>query len=155
MSMHICFLFGHSDCPAEVLPQLVASVEYHYTQYGVRQFYVGNRGNFDRLTATALRQLKKQHPNAELYLLLAYHPSERRVNLPEDFDGSFYPPIDAVPKPYRIVRANRYMVDIADSIICYVNRIGNSRELLCYAQRGLSEKRIDNIAAKEQNLIGK
>lgn len=148
--MKSCFLFGHSDCPQYVIPQIVASLEYHYTQYGVRQFYVGNRGNFDRLAATALRQMKKQHPNVELYLLLAYHPGERRVNLPEDFDGSFYPPIDSVPKPYRIVRANQYMADISDSIICYVNYIGNSRELLRYAQRGLNEKRIDNIATKEQ-----
>lgn len=153
--MKSCFLFGHADCPQYVIPQIVASLEYHYTHYGVRQFYVGNRGSFDRLAATALRQLKKQHPNAELYLLLAYHPGERKTNLPEEFDGSFYPSINAVPKPHRIVCANRYMVDIADSIICYVNHTGNSRELLRYAQRSLNEKRIDNIAAKEQNLIGK
>lgn len=148
--MKSCFLFGHSDCPQNVIPQIVASLEYHYTHYGVRQFYVGNRGNFDRLAAIALRQLKKQHPNAELYLLLAYHPGERKIILPEEFDGSFYPSIDFVPKPHRIVCANQYMVDTADSIICYVNHVGNSRELLCYAHRSLYEKRIDNIAAKEQ-----
>ena len=111
---------------------------------------MGNRGNFDRLAATVLRLLKKLHPDMELYLILAYHPGERRVDIPGNFDGSFYPPIGNVPRPYRIVSANQYMADQAHSIICYVNHIGNTRDLLNYACRRQRpwRERIDNIAEK-------
>ena len=146
--MKSCFLFGHADCPQDIQAKIIASVEQHYTQYGIRQFYVGNRGNFDRLAATALRLMKKQHTDMELYLLIAYHPGERRVDLLRDFDGSFYPPIENVPKPFRIVSANQYMADQADRFICYVNHIGNTRDLLDYTCRRRSDDRIDNIAMK-------
>lgn len=148
--MKSCFLFGHSDCPQDILLQIIAAVERQYTQQGIRQFYVGSRGNFDRLATTALRQIKKQHPDMELYLLIAYHPGERKVILPEGFDGSFYPPIENVPKPYRIVRANQYMVDTVDAVICYVNHIGNTRELLhrISCRKKIAGELIDNIAIK-------
>lgn len=148
--MKSCFLFGHSDCPQDILLQIIAAVERQYTQQGIRQFYVGNRGNFDRLAITALRQFKKQHPEVELYLLLAYHPGELKELLPEDFDGSFYPPIENVPRPYRIIRANQYMVDTVDTAICYVNHIGNTRELLnhIYRRKKIAGELIDNIAIK-------
>ena len=83
-----------------------------------------------------------------MYLLLAYHPGERKELLPEGFDGSFYPPIENVPKPYRIIRANQYMVDTVDAVICYVNHIGNTRELLnhIYRRKKMAGELIDNIA---------
>ena len=86
----------------------------------------------------------------ELYLIIAYHPGERIVDLPCDFDGSFYPPIGNVPWVYRIVSANQYMANHADSIICYVNHVGNTRQLLNYVQRRqeILADRIDNIAMK-------
>ena len=57
--MKSCFLFGHSDCPQDILLQIITAVERQYTEHGIRQFYVGSRGNFDRLATTALRQIKK------------------------------------------------------------------------------------------------
>lgn len=144
--MKSCFLFGHSDCPQDMLSKIIAAIEDLYINYGIRLFYVGNRGSFDRLTASALRQCKRQYPEIELYLLIAYHPAEREIILPENFDGSFYPPLQNVPKPYRIVRANQYMVDHVDHIICYVSHIGNARELLVYARRKIDAGRIINIS---------
>ena len=79
--------------------------------------------------------MKQKYDDVSLLLLLAYHPAERPVQLSEAFDGSYYPPLEGVPRQYAIVRANRYMVDAADSIICYVNQIGNTRKLLEQAQK--------------------
>ena len=70
-----------------------------------------------------------------LLLLLAYHPAERPVFLTDGFDNSYYPPLENVPRPFTIVRANQYMVNKADSIICYVKHPGNTRNLIEYAQR--------------------
>lgn len=130
-----CFLFGHADCPDGVLPQIEEAVERHYLENGVRFYYVGNRGRFDALAATAVARVKKRHRDIQLHLVLAYHPSERTVDLWGGFDGSYYPPLEGVPRSLAIVKANQYMVDTSDTLICYVMHIGNTRKLLEYAQR--------------------
>jgi len=128
-------MFGHSDCPDSVLPGIGQAIEYCYSQYGITDYYIGNRGRFDRLAASAVQRAKQRHPGIRMYLVLAYHPSERPVDLWGGFDGSYYPPLENVPRKYTIIRANQYMVDTADFLICYVKHIGNTRNLLEYAQK--------------------
>lgn len=135
MENKVCFLFGHATTPYEAIGKMKAAAQRHYQEYGIRTFIVGNRGNFDRYAATAIKALKQQYSDITLLLLLAYHPGERAVDLTDGFDNSYYPPLENVPRPYAIVRSNKYMVDAADSIICYVEHIGNTRNLLEYAQR--------------------
>lgn len=130
-----CFLFGHSDAPQDIQSAIEAAVERQYLNHGIRQYYVGAYGAFDRMAASALKSAKKRYQDMSLYLLLPYHPAERPVETPEGFDGTFYPPLEKVPRRYAIVRANRYMIEICDSVICYVHHIGNTRTLLEYAQR--------------------
>jgi len=145
--MKSCFMFGHSDCPDSMLPRIEQAIEHYYSQYGIADFYIGNRGRFDSLAATAVRNAKQRHPDIRMYLLLAYHPSERPVDLWGGFDGSFYPPLENTPRQYTIVKANRYMVDTTDFLICYVKHIGNTRNLLEYAQRRKKEGvHIENVA---------
>ena len=51
------------------------------------------------------------------------------------FDGTYYPPgMETAPKPYAIVRANRYMVQKSDDLIAYCRHWGNIRDLVEYAQ---------------------
>ena len=147
-------MFGHSDCPDSIMPKIEAAIEMQYTLQGISFFYVGNRGRFDSLAAIAAKRVKKRHPDIKLYLLVAYHPGERTVDLTDGFDNSYYPPLEGVPKRYAIVRANRYMVDTADSIICYVNHIGNTRNLLEYAQRRQKNRKavLMNIAETDNCL---
>ncbi len=145
--MKTCFLFGHATTPYDALPAIEAAAERHYLQHGIRIFIVGSRGSFDQMAATAIKSLKRKYRGITLQLLLAYHPGERPVYLSEGFDGSYYPTLEGVPRRYTIVRANQYMVDHADSIICYVSHIGNTRKLLEYAQRR-TQVPIDNVAPK-------
>lgn len=142
--MNCCFLFGHRNCPTSILPKLEAAIASHYINYGARLFYVGSRGSFDQLATTALKNAKKRFPDIQLHLVLAYHPAERPVNLTPGFDGSFYPPLENVPRQYAIVRANQYMVDFADCIICYAAHPGNARNLWEHAQK--RQIPIENIA---------
>ncbi len=151
MEHKVCFLFGHANTSSDALPDIEAAAERHYTQYGIRTFVVGNRGSFDQMAATAIKNLKRQHRDITLQLLLAYHPGERPVVMPEGFDSSYYPPLEGVPRPYAIVRANQYMVDTADTIICYVRHIGNTRNLLEYATRR-DRIPIENLAQKPADL---
>ena len=133
--MASCFLFGHANCPDSILPTLEQTIEDCYTKYNIRCFYVGNRGHFDRLATTAVKHVKQHYNDIRLYLLLAYHPAERAVDLSPGFDGSYYPPLENIPRQFAIVHANQHMVKTADFIICYVKHPGNTRRLLEYAQR--------------------
>ena len=132
--MKSCFLFGHSICPENLLPHIQQAIEENYVNLGIRTFYVGNRGQFDRLAAKAARQAKRYCPELHLVLLLSYHPAERAANA-FGFDSSYFPPIVSTPRKYAIVEANRNMIRAADSIICFVKHPGNARNLLAYAQK--------------------
>ena len=146
--MKSCFLFGRSDSPDYILPKIERSIEDHYSKLGVRYFYVGNCGNFDRLAAAAVKSIKRRHSDIQLFLLLSYHPGGHMVSFSEGFGGSYYPLMENVPRKFYIVRGNKYMVDTTDSIICYVNHIGNTRNLLEYAQRRQQKKTVimENVA---------
>jgi len=135
MDNKVCFMFGHATTPHSAAEVIEAAAERHYLEHGIRTFVVGNRGYFDSYAATAIAHLKKRYMDISLLLLLAYHPAERPVYLSPGFDNSLYPPLKNVPRPYAIVRANQYMVDTADTMICYVKHPGNTRNLIEYAQR--------------------
>jgi hypothetical protein len=145
--MKSCFLFGHSDCPYAILPELERRIEKAITN-NVTHFYVGNRGNFDHLAAAAVKHLKACYPAIRLYLLLAYHPAERPTEPSDGFDGTYYPLLEKVPRRYAIVRANEAMLRQSDAVICYVNHPGNTRKLLSLAQkrREKGELTLDNVA---------
>ena len=133
--MKFCFMFGHSVCPHSILPKIEVAIEDCYSNFRITDFYIGNRGHFDLLAATAVKRAKQRHSDIRLYLLLAYHPAERAVDLNPGFDGSYYPPIQGTPRPYAIVKANQHMINTSNFIICYAQHIGNARNLLEYAQK--------------------
>ena len=148
--MKSCFFIGHREISCSLLPLLDSAVEQHITEFGVEEFIVGGYGNFDRMVTATLRKMKMEYPHIFLTLLLPYHPSHRHVIMPDGFDRSFYPPeMEKVPMRLAIVRANRYMVDHSDYLICNVwHPASNARELLEYAQRRQAKGliHIQNIA---------
>jgi len=147
-----CFLFGHRDSPQIIQPEIEKAVEFHYQEYGIRQFYVGGYGELDRMAGSAVKAVKRKYGDVRLFLLIPYHPAERPVDVTEGFDGTFYPPLENTPRRYAIVKANRWMVENSDSIICWVTHFGNARNLLQYARK--QEKRglcyVENLG--EENM---
>ncbi|MBQ4637471.1 MAG: hypothetical protein IJB92_01900 [Clostridia bacterium] len=138
-----CFLFGNADAPQSIYSIIERHIELEFIE-GNEIFYVGYHGKFDRLASLALQNAKKKHPMISAYLVLSYHPTEKQIDLPTDFDGFFYPPIEEVPRRFAIVRANRYMIENVDTVLCYVDHPGNSRNLLEYALR--KKKKVINIS---------
>lgn len=137
MSRKRCFFIGHRDASDDLLPALRAAIEQHIVEYGVTEFLVGKYGGFDRLAAQCVIAAKQKHPDITLTLLLPYHPSERKIDLPQGFDDSCYPPgQESVPRQVAIVRANRYAIDHSDHLIAYVCHAGsNARNILEYAEK--------------------
>lgn len=134
--MSSCFFIGHRDAPGSLLPLVKAAVENLILQEGVNDFYVGSRGNFDRLAATAVRELGEIYPHIRLYRVLAYLPTGR-AELPEGFTGSVYPEgLESVPRRFAILRANRAMVDACQYLIAYApHETGNARKVAEYAKQ--------------------
>ena len=131
-----CFFIGHRDAMQDIVPALERTVEALITAHGVTEFFVGGYGGLDCLAAGAVIRAKRSHPHITLELLLPYHPSERPIEPPNGFDGTFYPPgMESVPRRLAILKANRYMVDHSDCIVAYVRHPGNARNLLEYARK--------------------
>ena len=137
MSRKRCFVIGHREASDDLLPALRAAIKQHIIEYGVTEFLVGKYGGFDRLAAQCVIEAKQKHPGITLTLLLPYHPSERKMDLPQGFDGSCYPTgQESVPRQVAIVRANRYAVNHSDYLIAYVWHAGsNARNILGHAER--------------------
>ena len=135
MEYRRCFFIGHREASEEILPALTQAIEQHISEYGVTDFIVGSYGGFDRLVAAVLAKTKERHPHITLTLLLPYHPAERQIELPKNFDRSFYPTgMERVPRKFAILRANRFMVDHADYLIAYAwHPASNAQNLLEYA----------------------
>lgn len=152
--MKSCFFIGHREADERLLPRLRKTVERMITEEGVKYFYVGGYGGFDRISGFAVKELKKRYPDIMLMLVLPYHPAERPVETPDGFDGTYYPEgMEKVPKAHAIVRCNKHMVNTSDWLVCYVRHgASNSRNLLEYAQRrerkGLLN--IYNLALQEE-----
>lgn len=153
MEYKSCFFIGHREADDRVYPRLRLLVERLIMEEKVSAFYVGSHGGFDRLAARAVIDAKRQHPNIVLMLVLPYHPGERPVDIPEGFDGTYYPEeLENTPRRFAIVQANKIMVDTSDWLVCYVwHPASNARNLLEYARRIEKKGRIqiENLAEKE------
>ena len=146
----LCFLFGHRDAPDTLAPLLDAALEQHCDRYGIQTFAVGSRGQFDRMATAALKRLKARRPQVRLLLLLAYHPAQQQRDLPDGFDGTWYPDgMETVPHRLAIVRANRAALRAAHSVICYVSGPGNTRTLLEHALARREPLAVTNLADGE------
>ena len=144
--MKSCFFIGHREATEELIPQLTNIIT-ELIADGITEFVVGSYGGFDRVAASALRKTKATHPNIILTLLTPYHPADRPIALPRDFDGSFYPPgMEAVPRRLAILQANRYMAENCDVLVAYAwHPASNAKELVDFARKK-SHARIISIA---------
>ena len=115
-------------------PLLDAMVEKHITEYGVAAFVAGHYGRFDYMAAASVRAAKKRHPEVTLTLLLPYYPFPFDTS---DYDSTFYPEgLEAVPKPFAIIRANEYMIKNSDYLIRYdAGLVGKTRDFVKLARR--------------------
>ena len=116
--MSVCAFFGHRECyglEAEVLCNAIESL----ICQGVDTFYVGDQGQFDAMVCSALRQLRQVYPHIRYGVVLAYLPTHREKH--ERPSDTMYPEgIENGPPRFAIERRNRWLVDQADYIVCYI-----------------------------------
>ena len=112
------------------------------------EFYVGRNGDFDISVASAIKRAQKAvgHHNSSLILLQPY-PMKDDIYYEQFYDEIEYP-IDGKTHPKgAITKRNRWMIEQADLVICYIEREeGGAYTALKYAQK--LEKEIINLANK-------
>ena len=133
--MNVTFC-GHSKLPQTgrisqwldlILPPLIEG--------GAKTFYIGSYGDSDRLAAAAVQRQKRIYPQIESILVLAY--PHRAVDT-SCYDGTTYPPLEAVPPRNAITKRNEWMVCQSDIVISGVThgRGGAAKVLGCAKRWG-------------------
>lgn len=101
-------------------------------------FYMGYQGNFDRMVYRELEQLKSRYTHIRVTVVLAYMPmSKEKVDFPMGADTIFPEELASVPKRFAISRRNRWMLQRADTVICYLsdNPYGGAATFVKQAQK--------------------
>ncbi len=116
----VCTFFGHRDALPEIKAHLREILLDLIERQGVRQFYVGNQGNFDAMARSLLAELEQSH-GIRYEIVLAYLPRENATLY--DSDHTLLPEgIETVPRRFAIEYRNKWMIDHSDIVVAYVSR---------------------------------
>ena len=153
--MRVWTFCSHSNIysPYEDIKAATQQIVAGGSQDGYDCFLVGNYGQFDRLAASVCLTLKREYPSIGVNLVVPYYQPQLDSYEKEyraRFDDVIVPALESTPYQYRIIRANEYMVDRADTIVAYVNTpIGGAANTLAYAER--KKKRIIHVEIESDN----
>ena len=125
----------------QLLPILQELFEKHTFVY----FYVGRNGEFDEIAASLVRLVQKANKDkncamTSLTLVLPY-PVKNMEYYEKYYDDIIIYEAEEKPHPKRaITERNRFMIDMADLVIAYVDKQkGGAYEAMRYAQGQLKE----------------
>ena len=110
-------------------------------------FYLGGYGHFDEFARKTCKAFKNSHSKATSYFVTPYLDEKYLKNKDIDiyYDGVLLPDIEKVPKRFRIIERNKWMVRNADLVIAYVKYDwGGASQMLNYAKK--LNKKIINLA---------
>ena len=117
--MASCTFFGHRECPDSVKVKLRAVLIDLITNYNVDMFYVGNQGRFDAIVRGVLRELKKEYPQINYAVVLAYIP--RKQTEYDDYSDTMLPEgIESVHPRYAISWRNNWMIQQSNYVVTYI-----------------------------------
>ena len=125
---------GHSEVAhwEEVRGWLHGTVE-KLIGMGADMFLLGGYGEFDRMAASVVWELKQRYPHVKSVLVKPYLDREMDES---KYDWTVYPGLEKVPSRYAISHRNRRMVEDADLVVAYVQHTwGGAAQTLEYAKR--------------------
>ena len=136
----ICCGFGHREVFQNISSELAQAIESAIMEYGITTFYTGGIGEFDALFSSAVRAAKARHKQIKLVLVKPYFSNE--LNNSKEYYEAFYDdvfiPTEILGTHYKsaITKRNRFMVDQADLIICFLSRdFGGAYTAIQYAKK--------------------
>lgn len=150
--MRVCTFCGHGRIYGQyedVKEKCFTAVEKLINSCAADCFLIGNYGDFDHIAASVCLTLRKKYPQISVDLVLPYyrpHLDDYDKKRYAKFDSVITPELEETPHRYRIIKANEYMVDQADTVIAYVKYDGGAAKTLAYAKR--HKKQIINLATE-------
>ena len=137
----ICCFAGHANIvdPKNIEQSLLTEIEKLIVRENVIEFWVGNYGDFDRLSTTCVRKLKSKYPKIRLILVIPYLTEKIKGN-PEYYQTMFDEILMAnipeqTPRILKIIACNQFMIDESAWLICYVRYKGGAKKTLNYAKK--------------------
>lgn len=119
--MACCTFFGHRDCPSSIKPKLSEVLIDLIENESVDMFYVGNKGAFDRLVRSVLRELAQEYPQINYTVVLERLPGKQNEDYPEDYSDTMLPEgIEEVPPRFAISWRNKWMLRQSDYVVTYI-----------------------------------
>ena len=119
--MPTCTFFGHHDCPSSIRPKLREVLIDLIENQSVDLFYVGNKGAFDRLVRSVLRELMQEYPRINYAVVLERMPGKQSEDYSEDFSDTMLPEgIEEAPPRFAIVWRNKWMLRQSDYVVTYI-----------------------------------
>ncbi len=113
--------------------------------------YLGGYGEFDNFAYKCCQKYKKNHPNISLVFVTPYLTLEYQKNhleyLKAQYDFIVYPEIEDKPSRFAISYRNKWMVERADYVICYIERAWGGA-YKTYQHAKIRKKPIINISDK-------
>ncbi|MBE6762566.1 MAG: hypothetical protein E7551_09845 [Ruminococcaceae bacterium] len=107
----------------------------------VKEFYVGNYGEFDKLVYRTLYKIKNNEFNdIIIHITVPYITNELKHKI-DRFKIAYKDIIipefkESIPMKLKILKTNQYMVDHGDYLVCYVKHSwGGAATTLEYAQK--------------------
>ena len=117
--MSACTFFGHRECPDSVKIKSQEVLIDLITNNDVDMFYVGNQGQFDAIVHGVLRELKKEYPQINYAVVLAYMPGKQTKY--DDYSDTMLPEgIESVHPRYAISWRNNWMLRQSDYVVSYI-----------------------------------
>lgn len=117
--MAICTFFGHRECPNSIKEKLREALIDLVTNHDVNMFYVGNQGRFDAIVRGVLRELKKECPQINYTVVMAYMPCKQNEN-EETSDAMLPEGIEFIHPRYAILWRNNWMLQQSDYVVTYI-----------------------------------
>ena len=157
MDIFTVAFFGHRYI--DRFSQAESGVEKHVREllnnYEYVDFLVGRDGEFDQIVSSTVKRMKNavRDDNSSLIWVMPY-PKAEYANNEDNFDD-YYDEIEICDESSRahfksaIQIRNRYMVDRADLVICYIDHEnGGAYQTVKYAEK--QGKKIINIANESE-----
>ena len=110
------------------------------------EIFLGGYGRFDDFALLCAKKFKQRHPNAKLILITPYLKNTKMDLEKATFDSIIYPNLEHVPPRYAISHRNKWMIEQADIVVCYVShQYGGAYAMYADAKR--KGKRIHNLGS--------
>lgn len=129
----VCTFFGHKDAPSSIKMRLEEIIEALINE-GVKNYYVGNNGNFDFYVQGVLENIVKKHNDIRFSVVLstinetAIGTKQKYTVFPEGLEN-------ALPK-FAISKRNDWMINNSQIVITYVrHNFSNSHKWLEKAKK--------------------